>query len=180
MALLNPEPDTTPPMPLTALPRNPKSGKNPIPVEAAAEYASALHHLDIEHRKLRTGFADHLGLTHNEYDAFIFVAEQQTTTPKELAATLRFTTGATTAMIDRLENVNLVHRIPNPTDRRSILIEPTPHGHAQAGWVINTYTQLAGEGIRTHHTLTPEQLTQTITHITHIITNKISIITEGP
>ncbi|WP_116282695.1 MarR family winged helix-turn-helix transcriptional regulator [Subtercola boreus] len=179
MALLSPETDSAEPSPLVALTRNPrKIAKKTLPVSGVDEYASALHLLDVEHRKLRTGFADHLGLTHNEYDAFMFIAEQRSTTPKELAATLRFTTGATTAMIDRLENVDLVHRIPNPDDRRSILIEPTPHGQSQAGWVISTYTRLAAEGVSTHATLTPEQLTETVTHITSIITDRIRKIAE--
>lgn len=149
----------------------------PVPVGASA-YAAALHHLDVEHRKLRTSFADHLGLAHNEYDAFIYIAEAGATTPKELAATLRFTTGATTAMIDRLENMRLVRRIPNPTDRRSVLLEPTPHGTRQAEWVIENYSRLAEVAVTTHGTLNAEQLTETISHITTIIADATTRMAE--
>ncbi|RFA12381.1 hypothetical protein B7R22_16435 [Subtercola boreus] len=169
MALLNPETDATEPASLIALPRaaaaSTASHKHVI-ADGAAEYAAALHDLDRQHRKLRTGFADHLGLTHNEYDAFMFIAEQRTTTPKELAATLRFTTGATTAMIDRLENVDLVHRIPNPNDRRSVLIEPTFHGAERADWVINIFVRIASDAVSSHDTLSPQQLIESVTHTT--------------
>ncbi|RFA07062.1 hypothetical protein B7R21_17230 [Subtercola boreus] len=171
MALLNPETDATGPVSLVALPRAVAVAASTVSHEhviadGAAEFAAALHELDRQHRKLRTGFADHLGLTHNEYYAFMFVAEQGTTTPKELAATLRFTTGATTAMIDRLENVDLVHRMPNPDDRRSVLIEPTPHGQAQADWVINTFIRIVSDAVGSHDTLSPQQLIESVTHVT--------------
>ena len=181
MVMLNTEDNATTKAHLTALlraSRTKKAAENATPADGAAEYASALHRLDVEHRKLRAAFADHLGLAHNEYDAFIHIAETGITTPKELAATLRFTTGATTAMIDRLENADLVHRIPNPGDRRSVLLEPTPHGKTQAAWVIDAYTSLAGTAVTTHNALTPDELTETINHITAIITAATTHITD--
>lgn len=141
-------------------------------------FAAALHQLDVEHRRLRTAFADHLGLAHNEYDAFIHIAEAGATTPKELSATLRFTTGATTAMIDRLENMDLVRRTPNPVDRRSVLLEPTPHGSTEAAWVIENYIRLAEVAISTHDTLTAQQLTDSISHVTTIIAKTTTKISE--
>lgn len=173
MALLNPETDAAESAHLIALPRTSRTSretKNAAAVKGAAECAAALHQLDLGHRRLRTGFADHLSLTHNEYDAFMFIAEATTTTPKELAAALRFTTGATTAMIDRLENVDLVHRIPHPTDRRSVLIEPTANGTTQAAWVVSNYIDIANDAVTSHTTLTAQNLTDAITHITTLIT----------
>ncbi|RFA23340.1 MarR family winged helix-turn-helix transcriptional regulator [Subtercola boreus] len=182
MAMLITKDDATKKGHLTALPRASKPKKeaaeHATAADGAAEYASALHRLDVEHRKLRTAFADHLGLTHNEYDAFMHIAETGTTTPKELAATLRFTTGATTAMIDRLEKVDLVHRIPNPDDRRSVLLEPTPHGKTQAAWVVNAYTSLAATAVTTHNALTANELTETIDHITEIINTTTTHIAD--
>jgi DNA-binding MarR family transcriptional regulator len=44
-------------------------------------------------------------------------------TPSELARYTGLTTGATTAMLDRLEKARFIRRRPNPKDRRGVLIE---------------------------------------------------------
>jgi DNA-binding MarR family transcriptional regulator len=45
-------------------------------------------------------------------------------TPSELARHTGLTSGATTAMLDRLEQAGLIERRPNPEDRRGTLITP--------------------------------------------------------
>ena len=45
-------------------------------------------------------------------------------TPSELARHTGLTSGATTAMLDRLEKAGLIERRPNPDDRRGTLIAP--------------------------------------------------------
>ena len=45
--------------------------------------------------------------------------------PSELAEHTGLSTGATTAMIDRLENAGLVARRPHPTDRRGTVVVPS-------------------------------------------------------
>ena len=44
-------------------------------------------------------------------------------TPKELSNRVQMGSGATTALIDRLEARGFVKRVPHPNDRRSLLIE---------------------------------------------------------
>ncbi|TQJ30106.1 MarR family winged helix-turn-helix transcriptional regulator [Microbacterium sp. SLBN-146] len=46
-------------------------------------------------------------------------------TPVVLAKYLGITSASMTAVLDRLEKSGHVSRIPNPTDRRSVLIEPS-------------------------------------------------------
>ncbi len=43
-------------------------------------------------------------------------------TPKELSHRVQMGSGATTAMIDRLEKRGFIERVKHPTDRRSVLI----------------------------------------------------------
>ena len=43
----------------------------------------------------------------------------------DLAEASRLTTGAITAVIDRLERAGLARRVADPTDRRRVLVEPT-------------------------------------------------------
>lgn len=44
-------------------------------------------------------------------------------TPKEIAHWVQMGSGATTALIDRLERRGYVRRVPHPTDRRSVVVE---------------------------------------------------------
>jgi DNA-binding MarR family transcriptional regulator len=46
-------------------------------------------------------------------------------TPRELGERLSLTSGAVTAVIDRLERVGWVARSPHPTDRRSVVVRMT-------------------------------------------------------
>jgi DNA-binding MarR family transcriptional regulator len=53
-------------------------------------------------------------------------------TPSELARHTGLTSGATTAMLDRLEKAGLIERRPNPDDRRGTLIAPAKSGAERA------------------------------------------------
>jgi DNA-binding MarR family transcriptional regulator len=70
----------------------------------------------------------------------------------ELAQRLRITRGAVTQLVATLEEAGLLERSPHPTDRRSVIVRPTPRaleGYRIArGWTIDLYDSwrdLAGE-----------------------------------
>ena len=48
----------------------------------------------------------------------------------ELAAEARLTSGAITAVIDRLERAGYARRVSDPDDRRRVLVEPTEKAYA--------------------------------------------------
>ena len=54
-------------------------------------------------------------------------------TPTELGRRLSLSSGAITALVDRLERTGHVERRPNPTDRRSSVVLPVPEGLEEAG-----------------------------------------------
>jgi DNA-binding MarR family transcriptional regulator len=49
-------------------------------------------------------------------------------TPGQLAADMRLSSGAVTNRLDRLEAAGLIRRLPDPSDRRGTLVEPTEAG----------------------------------------------------
>ena len=51
-------------------------------------------------------------------------------TPTKLAATLMLSSGAMTNRLDNLEGDGLIERLPDPTDRRGVLVALTPKGRA--------------------------------------------------
>jgi DNA-binding MarR family transcriptional regulator len=58
--------------------------------------------------------------------------------PGQLAAEQQLSSGAMTNRLDRLEEAGLIRRLPDPTDRRGTLIEPTEAGHAAWDRTIGT------------------------------------------
>jgi DNA-binding MarR family transcriptional regulator len=58
----------------------------------------------------------------------------------ELAQASSLTTGAITAVIDRLERAGYAHRVPDPDDRRRVLVELTPRTR-ELSWEL--YSPLA-------------------------------------
>jgi DNA-binding MarR family transcriptional regulator len=66
-------------------------------------------------------------------------------TPGQLAHELRLSSGAVTNRLDRMEAAGLIRRLPDPTDRRGTLIEPTPKGHAT--WDTTVGTQAKREAL---------------------------------
>jgi DNA-binding MarR family transcriptional regulator len=63
----------------------------------------------------------------------------------ELADGLGLSSGAMTNRLDRLEEAGLVRRLPDPDDRRGVLVEPTKAGHA--AWDSATDTQAGREAL---------------------------------
>jgi len=71
---------------------------------------------------------DH-GVSASELGALFHIGEVGSTTPKELAHHMKMTTGAITAISSNLVSANLLHRVDHPSDRRSLYLQLTPHGH---------------------------------------------------
>jgi DNA-binding MarR family transcriptional regulator len=57
----------------------------------------------------------------------------------QLAEHMGLSSGAMTNRLDRLEDAGLVRRVPDPEDRRGVLVEPTEAGHA--AWERAVHTQ---------------------------------------
>ena len=75
------------------------------------------------------------GLNTTEMDCLQFLFLKGVAAPSELARTTGLTSGATTAMLDRLEKAGFIERRPNPDDRRGTLIIPAKSSAEKvAGW----------------------------------------------
>lgn len=63
-----------------------------------------------------------LGVNVTDMECLALIFFKGLSTPSELAKYTGLTSGATTAMLDRLEKARLIERHPNPQDRRGTLI----------------------------------------------------------
>jgi DNA-binding MarR family transcriptional regulator len=69
-------------------------------------------------------------------------------TPKDVAASVALTTGAITALVDRLEKAGFVVRRAHPSDRRSLVLELTPTGVELVRGVEGGYAAVFDEAFR--------------------------------
>jgi len=83
----------------------------------------------------RNAMSEWAGLNVTDMECLRFLFLKGIATPSELAKHTGLTSGATTAMLDRLEHAGLIERRPNPTDRRGFLIAPAQAGaETAASW----------------------------------------------
>lgn len=71
-------------------------------------------------------------LSHTMFEVLIRLGRQldEEVSQRRLADDLTLTSSGITRLIDRMEEADLVRRVPAPGDRRSVLVESTDHGRA--------------------------------------------------
>jgi DNA-binding MarR family transcriptional regulator len=93
---------------------------------------------------VRKALATEAGLSANELRAMSQIAETDGVTPKRLADDLELTTGAITAITNGLVARELVHRVQQGHDRRSLLLHLTDSGHAMMETVYERFQHELG------------------------------------
>ena len=74
--------------------------------------------------QFRNAMSERVGLNVSDMECLRLLFQKGIATPSELARHTGLTSGATTAMLDRLEKAGFIERRPNPDDRRGTLITP--------------------------------------------------------
>jgi len=99
-------------------------------VEGVVDRLSAIHkHMHRVFEKTLTGH----GLSHGEYRLLLRLAtrtENRRMSAGQLSKILLLSSGAMTNRLDKMEAAGLVRRVPDPSDRRGVLVELTDKGEA--------------------------------------------------
>ena len=95
---------------------------------SARDVAMAVRRLDLMMSQMHLEMCGRLGLSAGELLALAHLSVDGPLGPTELTHRLHMTTGAMTAMLDRLAERDFVVREPHATDRRRILIRLTKAG----------------------------------------------------
>jgi DNA-binding MarR family transcriptional regulator len=72
--------------------------------------------------------AGRMGINRTDHRVLEIIARLGPITAGDLAAAGHLTTGAVTAVLDRLEDMGYVRRVRDTDDRRRVLVEQTPEG----------------------------------------------------
>ena len=114
---------------------------------AAADVAAAVPALRLRIR-INSLVAVKMGVVMTDFHCLHVLQQGGPTTPGALAARVGLTAGSATRMVDRLEAAGCVTRVPDPKDRRKVVVVPTPEGLERinayyAGLTDRTYRDLA-------------------------------------
>jgi len=95
---------------------------------SAMDVAMAVRHLDLMMAQMHLEMSESLGMSAGELLALAYLSVDGPLGPTELTHRLHITTGAMTAMLDRLAERDYVVREPHATDRRRIVVTLTKSG----------------------------------------------------
>ena len=87
------------------------------------------------------------GMTYPDWHVLTALRNGGPRTPGVLARYLELSTGAMTSRLDKLENEGLIRRVPDPDDRRSVIVEITEAGREK--WAAAASVQARKEAFFT-------------------------------
>lgn len=120
-----------------------------------AEILQALRTTDAEMDRIEEHAAQALGVHRTDLRCMEILSRGRPLTAGEVAAATGLTSGAATALLDRLESRGYVRRVRDKRDRRKILIEVTP---AARGKVAPVFARLMASAQDTFALFTRDEL----------------------
>ncbi|MFI6100611.1 MarR family winged helix-turn-helix transcriptional regulator [Lentzea sp. NPDC051213] len=85
--------------------------------------------------------AEQLGMTWTDLQALYVLANQGPASPGELARRVNLTSGSASRMIERLVQAGFVRRVPDPLDRRKVVIEPDEDAVRRVGGLYDSLNE---------------------------------------
>ena len=107
-----------------------------------------------------------VGLNSTDLECLDLLDLAGATTAGHLAAHTGLTTGAMTAVIDRLERAGFVRRTRDPQDRRVVLVEATPRSIAR---ISSLYERLAASNAQLNERYSDRQLSVVVRYLTEAL-----------
>jgi DNA-binding MarR family transcriptional regulator len=105
---------------------------NFINIDLKQRALNAVRDYGVQLALFRSAMNERAGLNATDMECLRILFLKGISTPSELSKLTRLTSGATTAMLDRLEQAGLIERRPNPDDRRGTLIVPAKSSREKA------------------------------------------------
>jgi DNA-binding MarR family transcriptional regulator len=107
------------------------------------EAVRSLRALILAGERYRQVISDHVGLGITETQAVSYLTVHGDRGQNELAADLGLSSGASTALVDRLERQGIAERYPHPSDRRRTLVRLTARGddiiRVSREWLLTSF-----------------------------------------
>lgn len=107
----------------------------------------ALRRVNLQGTVLGQSIAIRLGLSDSDVEALEALVDSGAATAGRLAELMGLTTGAVTRLIDRLEQSGYVRRVPDPADRRRVIVEVVPEKVATIQSVLSSLGRAGSDEI---------------------------------
>jgi DNA-binding MarR family transcriptional regulator len=120
-----------------------------------ARVVESLRALQLASDLMDQSYADLVGINRNDLRCVDIVDQKGRITAGDLAREAGLTTGAVTALVDRMEKAGLLRRVDDPKDRRKVWIELTTEAKK---WGEEVYGPLNRTGSSQLESLSDEQL----------------------
>jgi DNA-binding MarR family transcriptional regulator len=124
----------------------------------------------------RNAIGRKLNLNITDSECLSLLSIQGISTPTELARYTGLTTGSTTAMLDRLEKAKFIRRMPNPKDRRGVLIEINKQYTETVGPFIADLQKAQNELIASYSDKELETIADFLTRFTNNVKERTNTI----
>ncbi len=119
--------------------------------ETVEEAVRSLRALILAGERYRQELSEHVGLGVSETQAVSYLTVHGDRGQNELAAGLGLSSGASTALVDRLERQGIAERYPHPSDRRRTLVRLTDRGaevvEVSRRWLLAAFTEVPPEDL---------------------------------
>jgi len=121
---------------------------------SAMELAIAVRRLDLRMAQMHLELSERMGLSAAEVLALAHLSLEGSLGPTELVRRLHMTTGAMTALLDRLARRDFVAREAHPSDRRRVVVRLTASGRDR---LFTNVHGMANEVVGVNESLTEEE-----------------------
>jgi DNA-binding MarR family transcriptional regulator len=111
-----------------------------------AELTGEVRQQQIAYDRFHDAVAAYLGVNRTDLRCLDILDLTGRRTAGELAAEMGMSTGAVTALLDRVEKAGYVRRVRDPGDRRRVLVELTERARERGWEIYQPFTELTGPG----------------------------------
>jgi DNA-binding MarR family transcriptional regulator len=112
-----------------------------------AELGTEVRALQTAVDALDEAVAEYLRINRTDLRCLDVLLQLGAATPGQLGTALGLTTGSVTAMLDRLERLGYLTRSPDPSDRRKLVVQPTPQIAEKAGGIYGPLAEAGGHSV---------------------------------
>jgi DNA-binding MarR family transcriptional regulator len=122
--------------------------------------------------------ADRVGMNRTDMRCLDLIDQAGGMTAGELARAAGLTTGAVTAVIDRLEKAEMARRVPDPADRRRVRLEVTPKLWERTGPLMMPFISESQAILDDYSTEELERFTEVLRRVIEVQAKHIERIRE--
>src|SRR6185295_6715530 len=119
------------------------------------------------------------GLSESDVEALSVLLDSGAATAGRLSELMGLTSGAVTRVIDRLEQAGYVRRVPDPTDRRRVIVEVVPEKIANIQVTLDQVSNASAKEIRDYSDEQLELIADFLTRMESVTREEAEAIREA-